>query len=540
LRTETFREVLGSLAARLPPVVREYEILRISGTVVGNDTKSCADLARDEVLKWAQRRCGGKLPNDAWDYSGFEFFSGGRDTLGVRIRTDTSDIWAVRADDPDKSVPGRVWTNEIAIALTPDQLTRFTVRQLVSTSEDELDVEPHSPGFVRQIAENCGLMSGAYSLDAEPWVISTDQQAQQLIQRLIDPNRPLPIFVLSVPDDSPDPFAPLVDANALAQATIGLAQVAVLRSAYTWLLTERFDRKRSVFGGAVRAYLPGFTENANPYEHRLILAAQVGTRIGAAQALRWMRSIAAKDSLGRSRLGKDVVPFSTIRNAGLELKQRTLIEQGATAGDVLATATDRIKALEQQINEEKAAQDFYVSEHDKAVERAAAAEEQHRASAYRIQELLDQLQVSGQAQLTRTELPSNWEDFANWADVALAGKLVLTPNARRQTRSPQFENVDLAARCLTWLGSVCRKRRLDGGGELQDQIVEEGVRNAHCGSDEFDFDWQGLRYTADWHIKSGGNTRDPKRCLRIYYGWDESTRQILIADMPGHRRTEAS
>ena len=77
-------------------------------------------------------------------------------------------------------------------------------------------------------------------------------------------------------------------------------------------------------------------------------------------------------------------------------------------------------------------------------------------------------------------------------------------------------------------------------GSIRDEPVEEGVRNTHCGKDAFDFEWQGNRYTADWHIKNGGNTRDPSRCLRIYYAWDPATQQMIVADMPHHRRTGAS
>ena len=50
-----------------------------------------------------------------------------------------------------------------------------------------------------------------------------------------------------------------------------------------------------------------------------------------------------------------------------------------------------------------------------------------------------------------------------------------------------------------------------GHGTLRDEPVEDGVRNAHCGGDQFDLDWQGQRQNAVWHIKSGGNTRDPHR-----------------------------
>jgi hypothetical protein len=107
-------------------------------------------------------------------------------------------------------------------------------------------------------------------------------------------------------------------------------------------------------------------------------------------------------------------------------------------------------------------------------------------------------------------------------------------------RDALFEDIQLAARCLLWLANEARDRRLSGGGSLRDELVENGIYNNHCGEDQFDLQWQGQRYTADWHIKNGGNTRDPKRCLRIYYFWDPATQQIVIADMPGHRRTGAT
>jgi hypothetical protein len=100
--------------------------------------------------------------------------------------------------------------------------------------------------------------------------------------------------------------------------------------------------------------------------------------------------------------------------------------------------------------------------------------------------------------------------------------------------------VALVGRCLRWLASTCRDRRINGGGSLANIPIEEGVENAPCGADSFNFDFHGRRLQADWHVKSGGNTHDPVRCLRIYYAFDEMTQQIVIAEMPAHRRTGAS
>ncbi len=71
-------------------------------------------------------------------------------------------------------------------------------------------------------------------------------------------------------------------------------------------------------------------------------------------------------------------------------------------------------------------------------------------------------------------------------------------------------------------------------------MLEPGIRNSPSGADEFRIWWQGQYRTVDWQLKNGGNTREPRRCLRIYYFWDEATQQIVIAYMPAHRRTDAS
>lgn len=91
-----------------------------------------------------------------------------------------------------------------------------------------------------------------------------------------------------------------------------------------------------------------------------------------------------------------------------------------------------------------------------------------------------------------------------------------------------------------WLAGPCRDRRTKGGGSIANVPIEQGVENSPYGADTFQFDLHGQRLDADWHVKRGGNTRDPVRCLRIYYAWDEATQQIVVADMPAHRRTGAT
>ena len=534
-------DALRPIAARMPNVVREHEILRVAAIVHGKDKAKSAEAARREVLAWAQRRSGGRLPQEAWDFQAFEYFSGGRNSVAVRIQRNDSDIWAIRADDPDKTVPGRVWTTEVVVGLTIDKPCNFSARLLVSTSEDDLEIEPHTPGFVQQVAERCLLSRGPIDLSPEPWLIESEEDAERLAEMLIDRSRTVPLFVLTVAENSVEPNRPLLDASSLARATLGIGYVAIVPAAFTWNLTGRFGKQRSVFGGAVRAYLPGFSEDASPYSHRLMLAEHIMSPGGAAQCSRWLRLLAATESVRRTRLGADVLAFATIRNATLQLKQQQLEQEGATDRQKLDAANARIKALEADLKSASDEERFLLDEHRQAEERAQAAEASINVATFRIQQLLAQIKGRDQTPDANIELPALWRDFGDWCDQNLVGRVVLAPQARNGVRNPAFEDVPLAARCVLWLANEYRDRRIEGGeGSLRDFVLEPGIRNSPSGADEFRVWWQGQPHTADWHIKSGGNTRDPRRCLRIYYFWDITTQQVVIADMPEHRHSAAT
>lgn len=532
---------LTPLATRMSKIVREHEVLRVATIIRGNDHSNLAANARAEVLRWTQRRCGGSLPKEGWDQQNFEYLSGGRNSMGVRIEKDGTDIWAVRTDDPDKTVPGRIWTTEIIVGRLGEDPPRFSTRLLASTSEGHLDIVPHTPGFVQQVSDVCNLFAGDYPISATPNVIDSREAAFALIDQMIDQKRRLPMFILTVSEKSKNASKPLLNADTLARATMGMAKIVVLPHVYTRLLIERFGRLSAVFGGGIRLYLPGFSEDSSPYNHKLIIAEQLSQPDKREQSERWIRSVAAYESIRRNRMGVDVLPFASIKSSSLELKQQRLVNEGASDIEQLETAKARIAALESQISDEKASLEYFSIEHENAETRAEAAEEQLRASTFRVQQLLDQIKDKGDVVDANIELPTSWNDFANWADVNLAGRVVLTPNARRLVKSPEFGDYNLVARCLLWLANDGRERRIKGGqGSIREEILEEGVRNAHCGKDEFEFDWQGKPYAADWHIKNGGNTRDPSRCLRIYYAWDQLTQQIVVTYLPGHRRTDAS
>ncbi len=523
--------------------MREREILRVSGTLHGSDHASATRDACNEILKWAQTKAVGRFESSAWAHQSFEHVSSGRSRVAVRLDEGASSVWAIRVEDPDRETAGRIWTTEIALESQSGQPAKFTLRLLLGSPEATLDeIEPHVPGVVRQLIRKPGIYAGIFRLTDQPLTINSESDANLLIDALLDTTRTLPIIVASVPATSSQLDCPLIDATALAKACAGLAIVLVLPARFTWLLTERFGRRLSVYEGAVRIYLQGFTEDANPFGgHDLILADRLVSPEGAATTLKRLRWSAALGSVTRLKLGQDVTPFASIRLKYLENQQLQLQKDGASDELQLAAANTRISTLASQVEEAERYQQQFSDLYDQAEDRAKAAESQVLAAGYRIQQLLEQLKEAGRTPDANIQLPSSWADFAEWCDNNLAGRVMLTPQARRSLKTSVFEDVPLAARCLLWLANDLRVAKASSSeGTLRDRVIESGVINAHCGNDTFEIEWQSGKHDVEWHIKSGGNTRDRSRCLRIYYFWDSSSQQAVIAFMPEHRRTEAS
>lgn len=118
---------------------------------------------RQEILKWAQKRSGGRLPNEAMAGRRFELLVAGRNSSAFEVDLPGIHAWALRQEDPDKTVAGRIWTSEAILWRTPDRPPRFAARLIVASSEFELDIVPSAPGYIRQLTDQLGLTSGGYA-----------------------------------------------------------------------------------------------------------------------------------------------------------------------------------------------------------------------------------------------------------------------------------------------------------------------------------------------------------------------------------------
>jgi len=522
----------------MPRSARNIEILRVSAQLDGEDYTKSADAARVAVLKWASKRAGATLPKEAWDHRDFDLMAGGRNSAAVRIATDAMDFWALRAEDPDKNVAGRIWSTEVVIGGGGGLRPHLSLRLIVSTTEANFAVEPHVPGTILQMIEAPGLIRGPRGITKVPRLISSENDAEDLCDHLADPERRLPVFVVVLPEG--ERREPLIDDLLVAKAVAGIARVIRIPEEHTWVLTKRFGKYRSVFSAGVRAYMPGFSATDDPYSHRLYLGSDLRDAGVAAACAASLRNLAAETSISTTRLGKEVLDFASVRTTSRRLRANEQNADAAPDAELLETAQSLIDSLEKQVTEKDAEIDGYIELSQEAEARAHAAEQENRSLLFKVRQLKDASAQGGETPTVEPPLPLNWADFIDWLDHTYPDRVLLTPPARRMLKSPEYENVELVARSIAWLANEHHEFRTNGGGVLRDMPLENGIINAPCGGDTYKTYWKGRPYDVDWHIKSNSNVRDPKRCLRMYYFWESETQQTIIDHLPSHRKTGMS
>ncbi len=532
--------------------------LRVRASVAPHAGRAPLRLGRDIVLEWLRNGLQEDLPRKALRHRGFSLRTGTTVCKGVRVRDGDGDQWAVmieRTPAPDREI-----ATEIVVSGTAARPVVIGIR-VVDRSIAPGDVEREYPAdLLAALAARMPLRQGGRRLAYEPVTVASEQTMRGFLALLLDPARQTPFAVLTLPSDADDRAAVETHAHSLARAVTGLAVVWVLPPAMTFRLTERVTRHLSVFNGAWRLYMPGFGEGSAKSDHPLILWDRLNEEGGIARATeRLLR--ASAEAVRNAGDGDHAPTYADLergaariaaRRGGLVSFLRRSIWGGADRVAVVREPPPAPMAAPTPAPESpgpsrrlKAARETATARarrYERVKKRVVAVEQERDEAVKRAEQLAGLVRVLGGDPDAGIPFPTTWAEFPAWCDESLRGRLVLTGAARRELDGARFADVDLAARCLNWLAEEYRTSRLNGGNaSLRGRIDGiEGAFNLPCGRDSFEHFRDGRRHTVNWHIKRGANTRDPRRCLRIYYFWDEHARQVVVAAMPGHRRNALS
>ena len=577
------REQRSASASRASAQVEGAERLWVQVDVAAHAEPSAVRECRSLVLEWLREGFGDRLPRGARRHRPFSHRE--RDALcrAVRVRSPERDLWAVQVERMPG--PGEQVATSLTVASLRGQPTRIGVEVHDRSVVPGAAVEQYPSGLVAEIAGRIPLLQNGGPFVRDPILLDTEEAMGGFVNRLVDPARDMPFAVVSIPPEEPHADKLANRWTALARALAGLAVVWVLPPPMTFRLSDAVGRSLSVFKGAWRFYRPGFNDRAEWARHPLVLGDRLSDERGLAAATTQFQRLAAEERLRVGHGDRDTLGFDAIageaaatprgmqrlvallrkairRNAAVSAGQRSPANgtNGSTRPDRVPRSRSRhdgaavaaeqgkearsgagegVRSLRRKLAEALDKARKRGDRYEQAQQRAEAAEAARDQLRQRVEQLSGLVRSLGGDPDAAIPFPVTWDQVAEWCDQSLAGRVSLTGSAKRELNGAEFLNVGLAARCLSWLGREYRDGRLHGGApDLHDRIaaIDEGVYNLPCGGDAFECTWNGNRHMVDWHIKNGTGTRDPRRCLRIYYFWDDDTRSVVVASMPSHRR----
>ena len=365
-----------------------------------------------------------------------------------------------------------------------------------------------------------------HELDAQFTLVSNDGPLQRVPTQLeagtldafvrfvlCDPARTMPVLLLTELPEGGYVMPP----EQFAAEMFGLGLCFMLRHSDTFALSDAVGgHARSVFLGSARAYLPGFTLEADPFQHPLVLARALALpgerrrlvqRLAEVSVQRPMSEPAVVDTLRDARsaaYGKrpDAAEAMLATESGAELDRPQLVALVRQYEDLvrqsegeLARTRERLSDARQNLESERAK--------TRALRTTLAAAKERQP-------------ISKPA----SDAPESVLEAVERAEAMYADALRLLPSAFASARESVFPDPDTAWKYLKCLGEVGRRR--------QDRALSRPLAEVFADLD-VDFspgpvdttrktpyvfaDGNGEIECAD-QLRKGSN---PTTCLRVYF-----------------------
>lgn len=534
---------------------RALSLVHITGDLIGDDPSTSVEAARNKTLEWiASPRRGIKLPDAAFEFEPFEIDELGLKAGAVRLRDDRMDYWVARLEHMDHGAVPRTWATEITVTLN-DGVGKFGVRLALASNEIYPEHPISIPRVVRDVAATPGLARKGRRLVAQPMIVETENDVDELIALIESPTRTRPVYVASLARNATAPNGAAVDAFSLARQTLGIAHVAVLTGPMSYVLENSVGKEFSVFHRSVRTYRPGCDLFADdPFAHPLARADAVFSwSDGGAEAFeRFLVREAAAESVTRIDQLSQLPPYSRVKSAVLALEGKNARNEGDQAAELAALRQANVD-LEEEVGEALATAAQEEEEKHGVLERANSLAAENQTLIWRIKDLQAAVaQVSEKGQKPdEIPIPDSLRELKGWADKYLLGRVVVTSKALRAAKNSDFEDVPLVYRSLLALRDYYCEMRTSGTAASRvawDATCHKlGVEDSKSGErsrllqqgDEFVVSYNNKSCFLERHLKKG-NTRDDRHCMRVYYFWDADTEQVVIGALPGHLKTHLS
>jgi hypothetical protein len=525
------------------------------------------------VLTWADKKWPGLVPPAAWDGEDFEHDIPGFEIGAINLPE--QGMWGFRVEHSDSGVAARTWMVE-AVVSSEQAFDVLGVRSQCTAGPDG-EVPATSPAFLKVWADRLDLQEANRSVSSTAITVAGDDGVQQLVSLLRNPDRQLPVVVVSQAGPGY-----LIDAERLARRTVGLAHTYRLPAELAPGLIDLLGRESAVFGGAVRTYRPGFGRPNDTQMHVNVLPARIvawpgdeGSGQGA--FLEFLVAQMHRFSVGLPTKLEQMPSFVRLKQYRAERERKQQIERlEALQRDLAAKPSQdgsaELAVLKAQLEEKELdieILELAKSKAEKDAEDATQLFNLRDAELMASREELDGLRAANQSLLAgfaklrearaiAIPLPAAYDEIADWVDQSFSDRIFLHPRARRGLKGAVFQDVALVVGCLQLLANEYwsmrvadqeqyASKRAAFEGRMQELGVDEApsISDSRLGEveEQYTIHYATERRTKqvlDRHLRGGSNTKDDRYCMRIYFFWDDAQQKVVIGHLPSHLDTRAT
>ncbi len=580
MHRDNYLTVLSSLmgaSVGRPSARTVFQLAAVAGE--GKPVDETAKRGVRVVVQWLQDMFHTTLARDTWTGSAFIVEEPGRKAECVSVPE--LGLWTLRLElsdlpvngQPDESGGSR--TTDITFARRSGSVA-FGLRVLgAGPSGQEGSLRSARPRIIADLARQFGLKERR-AIEDSPWLIQTEEELDELRELLLDPDRTLPVVVLTQTDKRrwSVPVSDFVlDPQLLAEQSLGLAHIVQLPWDMGFKWSEKVGKQWSVYLGSVRVYQPlldfekddllahplYLTEKILFWRHDGMLAENAFAaflvekleQYAAVKRVNWEDRLFITDArtraaeLERQKLAREQLDRKPV---SYEDHEQQVAALQAEIELIRAAHAREIEALHAKIREVHEEAEEY---NDDAI-RAEKERDIHREENARLRAQLNSLRVDFFRQVgydvdPEMVIPDGYEEMPDWVSRWLDGRLILHPRALQGIKSAVYEDVFTVYETLLILANQYRNMRLGVGTREDFQTAVDRLQLRYGKSiSEIRAGEEGMTYYVKYpfgttttrflemHLRSGGNSRDPHRCLGVYFFWDEDTQQVVVGWLPGH------
>lgn len=513
----------------------------------GKETGSLFEAAKNQILAWL-RSAG--FPLEKSDENCHIESPAGE----VTVEADGQSIWTLRFDNRSTMETGAIWRVEATLIGQPVPAISLRLIQVRSSEDAPPPVISGVPRLIVAISESVGLQDAGEQLRNTALHLKNEGDSTWLGRLLLNPHRTQPVIVISGKVDA--------SADRLAKRLAGVAHVVCIDHATSNRMIRAFGRERSVFGNAVRLYRPGFSADANPYQHPT-------WALKGVQLPTWLANNIFEEacaiSLEAGDLDERAPSFQTIRNL-LAAKRMASSEQRISelrqqTEKAVSSKDEKIRQLQEVRDEQQSMLATYREENDKLIQQIEqlrselqakrleynAAAEEVRQLSYRLNNQWADDALGDSTQNEETYYPDNWDELEEWVDCYGDGKLVIHEKALKAVKTSPFKDIPFAYKALEYLVRYfipMKQRAPEDDAPFHAEIaaletlgmerepVGDALKN-HRYKQSYRRLYEGKTIWLDDHLKWGVGF-DPATLFRLYFHYHEASGIVIVGHLTTH------